>query len=109
MKVALVWGGDQASACAYSKIKGKFDVSYLLMFLQKGRSNPDFLESIKKQCQKIGVPFFWAKMRSSNPKEYREVITELKEDYGIEGIVTNGVHGVIEDACKAVSMKVIEA
>jgi hypothetical protein len=109
MKVALIWSGDQASACAYSKIKGSFDVSYLLMFLQKGRSTPDFLGKIKKQCEKLGVPFFWAKMRSSNLKEYGEVIAELKEEYGIEGIITSGDHSVIEEACKAVNMRVIEA
>ena len=109
MKVALVWNGDLASDCAYGNVKGKFDVSYLLTFLQKGKSNANFLSTIRKQCEKLGVPFFWIKMKTSNPEEYRENITELKEEYGIEGIVTNGDQSLIEDACKTSGIPMIKA
>ena len=109
MKVALIWNGDQSSACAYGKVKGKFDISFLLTFLQKERSNASFLSTIRRQCEKLGVPFFWAKMKTGRPAEYRETIVELKEDFGIEGIVTNGTQSMIEDACKATGIEVIRA
>jgi 5,10-methylene-tetrahydrofolate dehydrogenase/methenyl tetrahydrofolate cyclohydrolase len=108
MKVALVWNGDKSSAFAYGKVKGKFDVSFLITFLQKDRSNTSYLSTIKRQSENRGVPFFWAKMKTAHPEEYRETITELKEDYGIEGIVTNGNQSLIEDACKAAGIKVIK-
>lgn len=109
MKVALVWNGDNKSAFAYSKVKGKFDVSFLLTFLQKGRSNTSFLSTIRCQCEKLGVPFFWVKMKTAYPEEYREVIASLKENYEIEAIVTNGSESLIEDACNATGMKVVRA
>jgi hypothetical protein len=109
MKAALVWNGDRSSAFAYGKVKGKFDISFLLTFLQKELSNTSFLSTIKCQCGKLGVPFFWAKMKTSHPDEYWEAIAELKEDYGVEGIVTNGNESLIEDACRATEMKVFSA
>jgi hypothetical protein len=109
MKVALVWNGDITSAFTYGKVKGKFDISFLLTFLTKEPSNASFLSTIKSQCGKLGVPYFFAKMKTEHPDEYAETITELKEDYGIEGIVTNGTESPIEDACKATGMEVIRA
>lgn len=109
MKVALVWNGDVESDLAYGKIKGEFDVSFLLTFLETDRSNFSFLSAIKCQSEKLGVPFFWAKMRTSNPEEYKETIALLKDDFGIEGIVTSGKQSPVEDACRATEMRVIEA
>ena len=109
MKVALVWEGDPSSAFSYGKVKGKFDISFLLTFLKKERSNASFLSTIKRQCEKLGVPFFWAKMKTARLEECRETIVELKEDFGIEGIVTNGTQSLIEDACRASGIKVIRA
>jgi len=109
MKVALVWNGDSISASTYGKVKGKFDISFLITFLHKEPSNTGFLSTIKSQCGKLGVPFFWAKMKTAHPDEYAETITELKEDYGIEGIVTNGAENAIEAACEVTGVKVIRA
>ena len=109
MKVALVWDGDRSSAFSYDKVKEKFDVSFLLTFLRKDPSDAGFLFAIKRQCEKIGVPFFWAKMKTTCPEEYRETIVELKEDFGIEGIITNATQGSIEDACRASGMRVIRS
>ncbi len=108
MKVALVWNGDQNSACTYGKVKGKFDISFLLTFLQKGRSNANFLSKIKSQCEELGVPFFWVKLKTAYPEEYRAVIAELKQDYEIEAVVTNGTESLIEDACNAAGMKIVK-
>lgn len=107
MKVAFVWNGDRSSVFAYNKVKGKFDIAFLLTFLQKERSDTSFLSTIKRQSGKLGVPFFWAKMKNAHPEEYKETIAELEEDYGIEGIITNSNESLIEDACKAVGIKVI--
>ncbi|HEX9863010.1 MAG TPA: hypothetical protein VGB11_07005 [Candidatus Bathyarchaeia archaeon] len=109
MKVVLLWNGDNNSARAYVKVKGKFDIAFLLTFLQKENCNASFLSTLKRQCKKRGVPFFWAKMETAYPEEYRESIAELKKDYGIEGIVTNGTQSLIEDACRATGIKVIRA
>ncbi len=109
MKVAVVWNGDKRSAFSYGTVKGKFDVAYLLTFLQEECCDARFLFTLKRQCKKLGVPFFWAKMETAHPEEYRETIAELKKDYGIEGIVTNGTQSLIEDACRATGMAVIRA
>jgi len=36
-------------------------------------------------------------------------MAELKEDYGVEAIVTNGDQSLIEDACRAMGLKAIKA
>ena len=109
MKVALVWNADEDSAFAYGKVKADCDVSFLLTFLRKGHASACFLSSIRRECEKIEVPFFWAKMTTERAEEYREVVAELKEEYGIEAIVTSGAQGVIEDACGRTGVKVIRA
>jgi hypothetical protein len=109
MKVALLWNGDKNSALTYAKVKGKFDIAFLLTFLQKEHCNASFLSTLKRQREKLGVPFFWAKMETAYPEEYRESIIELKKDYGIEGIVTNGTQSLVEDACRDTGIKVIRA
>ena len=110
MKVALVWNGDENSARAYSKVKEKFSVSFLLTFLQEEPSHTGYLSTIKRQSKEFGVPFFWARVDAPYLEEYKEIITELKNDYGIEGIVIDSSHASwIEDACKATGMEVIRA
>ncbi len=109
MKVALLWNGDKSSAFSYSKSKGKFDISFLLTFLREEHANASFLSTIKSQCRKLGVPFFWDKLETAHLKEYAKTFSELKEDFGIEGIVTSDGQGMIEDACKAVGMEIIRA
>ena len=109
MKVALVWNGDRSSALAYSNVKQKFVISFLITFLVKGKSDLRVLSILKRQSENRGVPFFWAKIKTGHAEEYRETITELKKDYGIEGIVTNGNERLIENACDATGMKVIIA
>jgi hypothetical protein len=109
MKVALVWNGDQGSSFAYSKVKGDCAVSFLLTFLKKDCANDGLLSSIRRKCDEIDVPFFWAKMKTERVEEYGEVVAELKEEYGIEAIVTSGAQGVIEDACGRTGVKVIRA
>lgn len=108
MKVALLWNGNANSASTYCRAKEKFDIHYLLTFLQKEHCNANFLSTLKLQCKKLGVPFFWAKMETSRPEEYSETLAELKKDYGIEGIITNGTQSAIEDACRTIGIKVIK-
>jgi len=109
MKVALVWNGDANSAFTYGKVKGRFDISFLLTFLQRECSNAKFLSTVKCQCEKLGVPFFWVKMKTAHPEEYRETIAVLKEDYGIEGLVMPDAQVMIEDACRTTGIEVIKA
>jgi diphthamide synthase (EF-2-diphthine--ammonia ligase) len=110
MKVALVWNGDKNSVLMYGKVKEKFDISFILTFLQEEPSHTNYLSTIKRQSKKLGVPFFWARVDAPYLEEYKETIVELKKDYGIEGIVTDSTHtSWIEDACKATGMEVIRA
>ena len=110
MKVALVWNGDKDSALMYGKVKEKFNVSFLLTFLQEEPSHTGYLSTIKRQSKEFGVPFFWARVDAPYLEEYKEIIAELKSDYGIEGIVTDSAStSWIEDACKATGMEVIRA
>ena len=109
MKVAILWNGDKNSAFAFGNATSDFDISFLLTFLKKGCFNNSLLSSLRVQSDKIRVPFFWAKMKTARPEEYREIIAELKEDYGIEAIVTDGGQSLVEDACGAAGMKVIKA
>ncbi len=109
MKVALLWNGDKNANLSYCKMKTKFNIAYLLTFLNKEHCNANCIAALKRQHEKLGVPLFCDKMETANPEEYREAIAELKKDYGIEGIITNGTQSLIEDACKATGMKVIRA
>jgi diphthamide synthase (EF-2-diphthine--ammonia ligase) len=110
MKVALVWNGDKNSVLMYGKVKGKFDVSFLLTFLNEEPSHSNHLSVIKRQSKELGVPYFLARVDAPYPEEYKEIIAELKRDYGIEGIVTDGTRtSWIEDACKTTGIEVIRA
>ena len=110
MKVALVWNGDENSALMYGKVKEKFNVSFLLTFLQKEPFHASYLSTIKRQSKEFGVPFFWTRMDVPCLEEYKEAIAELKRDYGIEGIITDSEPASwIEDACKATGMEIIKA
>jgi hypothetical protein len=79
------------------------------MFPNEGTSNLATLLRLRLECEKLGVPFFWAKMKSKRSEEYREVVALLKEDYGIEAIVTDGSQDMIEKSCEALGVKVIRA
>lgn len=109
MKAALVWNGDEGSACTFGKVNGDINISYLLMLPNEDTSNLATLSRLRRECEKLGVPFFWAKMKSKLPEEYREVVALLKEDYGIEAIVTDGSQDEIEESCGALGVKLIRA
>jgi hypothetical protein len=107
MKVAFVWRRARNSAYGFDKTKLEFDLSYLLMFRTRSESNAGSVSSLKLECERFGVPLFWAKLDSERPEEYLEVVAELKEDFGVEAIVMDGAQDVIEESCRAVGMKVI--
>jgi hypothetical protein len=109
VKAVFVWNGDKGSSYAFSKVREDFDISYILMVLNGDGSNHSSLSSLRRECEKLGVPFFWAKLKSERPEEYLEVVAELKDDYGIEAVVTDGSQGVIEESCGALGVRVIRA
>jgi diphthamide synthase (EF-2-diphthine--ammonia ligase) len=110
MRVALVWSGDENSVLMFGKVKEIFKVSFLLTFLQEEPSDVGCLLAIKRQSEEFGVPFFWARVDAPCLEECIETMAELKQDYGIEGIVTNcDPASWIEDACKAIGMEMIKA
>jgi diphthamide synthase (EF-2-diphthine--ammonia ligase) len=110
MKVALIWNGDKNCVLMYGRVKEKFDVSFLLTFLQEEPSHTNYLSIIRRQSKKLGVPLCLARVDAPYPEDYKETIAELKKDCGIEGIVTDSTRtSWIEDACKATGMEVIKA
>ena len=108
MKVALICNEDTDCASAYEKIKGDCDVTFLLTFLKNGH-HPGLLSNVSRECVGIGIPFFWAKMKTGLPEEYRQIVAELKSEYGIEGIVTDGSESLVETACGEVGVKAIRS
>jgi uncharacterized protein (TIGR00290 family) len=63
----------------------------------------------------LTIPFLWDRLKAPYFKSYREAITELKTEYGIEAVVTGDIsyvdafHGNwIDDVCKGTGVKVIK-
>jgi len=79
MKVALVWNGDKNSVLMYGKVKEKFDVSFLLTFLQEEPSHTNYLSTIKRQSKELGVPFFLARVDAPYLEEYKETIRRTQK------------------------------
>jgi uncharacterized protein (TIGR00290 family) len=116
MKVAVLWsGGKDSSLACYKAIKNKFDVDLIVTFIWENPSLAHPLSVIKLQSKALQIPFFWAKVTAPYFEAYRETISELKKEYGIEGVVTGDIayvdsfHGNwIGDVCKGTGVEVIK-
>jgi len=116
MKVAALWSGgkDSALACHKAMANG-LDVSYIMTFIWDKPSSSHPLLMTLLQSKALRIPSYWEKIKPPYFDAYRQAIGELKEDYGIEGIVTGDIsyvdsfHGNwIDDVCKDTGVKVIK-
>lgn len=116
MKVAVLWTGGKDSALAcYKALKNGHEVSYLVTFIWNNPSLAHSLSLIKLQSEAVKIPFIWDKLEEPYFESYREAILELKNEYGIEGIVTGDIsyvdefHGNwIDKVCEGTGVEVIK-
>ena len=115
MKVAALWTGGKDSALACYKVMGKHNVKYLATFIWDTPSRAHPFSIIKAQSEAVNIPFHWSKLRPPYDESYRADIFELKNEFGIEGVVTGDIsyvdtfHGNwIDEVCKGTGIEVIK-
>jgi len=115
MKIAALWTGGKDSSLACYKAMRKHNVECLVTFIWEKPSLSHPRSIIKAQSEASKIPFYWSKLRPPYEKSYREDILEMKDEYGIEGVVTGDIsyvdayHGNwIDDVCKGTGVEVIK-
>jgi diphthine-ammonia ligase len=114
LNVAVSWTGGKDSALAYLNAQENHQVALFVNFRwqQPSLSHPKAI--IQLQSEAIDKPFIWADVQPPYLESYRQAILDLKEKFGIEGIVTGDItvdnfHGTwIDDVCKGTGVKVIK-
>jgi uncharacterized protein (TIGR00290 family) len=116
MRVAASWSGGKDSCLACHKaIAQGYDVTHIVTFIWETPSLAHPLSVIELQSEALKIPRHEAKVREPYFEAYRETISQLKKDYGIEGLVTGDIsyvdsfHGYwIDDVCKGTGVEVIK-
>jgi diphthine-ammonia ligase len=116
LKVAALWtGGKDSSLACYKAMKDKYDVALIVTFIWEKPSLAHPLSVIKLQSEVLRIPFLWDKLKAPYFEAYREAISELKKEYGVEGVVTGDIsyvdsfHGNwIDDVCKGTGVEVVK-
>ncbi|MBT0159834.1 diphthine--ammonia ligase [Candidatus Bathyarchaeota archaeon A05DMB-2] len=115
MRVASLWTGGKDSSLAYLKTMKDHDVAYIVTFIWENPSLSHPLPIIKLQSEAVKIPFLWERLDPPYKESYREAIVELKEEYGIEAVVTGDIsyvdslHGNwIDDVCEGTGVEVIK-
>lgn len=106
MKAAVLWTGGKDSALACYKAQKNHDVAMFVNFIweKPSMSHPSLIT--KLQSEAIREQFLWDRLQPPYPESYRESILELKNEYGIEAVVTGDItadtfHGKwIDEVCK---------
>jgi uncharacterized protein (TIGR00290 family) len=114
MKVAISWTGGKDSALACYKAAKEHDVAAFVNFIWQtpSLSHPNLIA--KFQAEAVHTPFLWEMLAPPYPETYKESILKLKNEYGIEGIVTGDItqdafHGTwIDDVCNGTGVQVIK-
>jgi diphthine-ammonia ligase len=98
MKVAVSWsGGMESSLALYKALKEGYDVAYLVAFATE--TWPQYthpLPVMALQSKSIGIPLLKREVKDPFEKTYREAISGLIDNEGIEGIVTGDIYVVDE-------------
>jgi diphthine-ammonia ligase len=98
MKVAVSWsGGMESSLSLFKALKEGHTVAYLVAFTADPwprYSHP--LQVIALQSKALGIPLLKREVKDPFEKTYREAISGLIENEGIEGIVTGDIYVVDE-------------
>jgi len=115
MKVAALWTGGKDSSLACYKVMKEHEVPFVVTFIWEKPSLSHPLSIIKLQAEALKTPFSWYKLKAPYFESYRNAITELKKEYGIEAVVTGDIsyvdafHGNwIDDVCKGTGVQVIK-
>lgn len=116
MKVAALWSGGKDSALAcYRVLKHGFNVAFVMTFIWNQPSLSHPLAMTKLQSEALQIPFYWERVNPPYFEAYRQAILELKEEFGIEGVVTGDIalvdsfHGNwIDNVCKDTGVEVIK-
>lgn len=116
MKVVALWtGGKDSSLACYKILKRGYDVAFAMTFIWDQPSLAHPLAMIKLQSEVLRIPFYWERVAPPYFEAYRKGILELKEEYGIQGVVTGDIsyvdsfHGNwVEDVCRGTGVEVIK-
>ncbi|MCW4046832.1 MAG: diphthine--ammonia ligase [Candidatus Bathyarchaeota archaeon] len=115
MRVASLWTGGKDSSLACLKTMKDHDVAYIVTFIWEKPSLSHPLPIIKLQSEAVKIPFLWERLDPPYKESYRDAIIELKEEYGIEAVVTGDIsyvdsfHGNwIDDVCEDTGVEVIK-
>jgi diphthine-ammonia ligase len=117
MKVAALWsGGKDSSLSCYKAInENKLDVAVIVTFIWEKPSLAHPLSVIHHQAEALQIPLHEANVKEPYKEEYRKTILKLKQDHGIEAVVTGDIsyvddfHGNwIDDVCKGTGVEVIK-
>jgi len=114
MKVAVSWTGGKDSALACYKAMKQHEVKILVNFMWEKPSLSHPLLLTKLHSEAIQKQFLWDKLTPPYKESYKESIIELRDEYGIEAIVTGDItedsfHGKwIDQVCKGTGVKVIK-
>lgn len=115
MKVAALWTGGKDSSLACYKVMKEHEVPFVVTFIWEKPSSSHPLSIIKLQAEALKTPFLWYKLKAPYFESYRNAVTELKKEYGIEAVVTGDIsyvdafHGNwIDDVCKGTGVQVIK-
>jgi uncharacterized protein (TIGR00290 family) len=114
MKTAVLWTGGKDSALACYKVQKEHEVSLFVNFIWEKTSLSHPFLLTKFQAEAIQKPFIWDKLNPPYFESYRESILELKNEYGIEAVVTGDIaqdtfHGKwIDKVCKDTGVQVIK-
>ena len=116
MKVAVSWSGGKDSCLACSKaITQGYDVTHIVTFIWETPSLAHPLPLIALQSKALGIRHIEARVKEPYFEQYKETISRLIKENGIEGIVTGDIsfvdsyHGNwIDDVCKGLNIEVIK-
>ena len=108
MKVAALWSGGKDSCLAcYKAIEHKHDVVLLVNFVWEKPSLAYSLTVVRLKAEALQKPSYEAHVKEPYFEEYRKTMLKLKQEYGIEAVVTGDIsyvdsfHGNwIDDVCK---------
>ena len=115
MKVAVSWSGGKESGLAYYKaMNGGHEISLIVTFLWETPTFYHPLELVKLQSEAMKTPHIEVKVEKPYFEGYRRAINNLREEYGIKGIVTGDIsitdsyHGDwMKNVCEGLNVELI--
>lgn len=114
--VVVSWSGGKDSCLAYNKAKAQgHEICGIITFLWENPSLAHPLNVIELQAKALRIKHFKAETREPYFEHYKQALSRLAEEEGIEGIVTGDIapldafHGNwIDNVCRELNLKVIK-